>query len=131
MGPGGQKKIRQFLAGPDGRYWTRTSDPYDVNVGLGRLVPANFAYLGRFSLRLRRLFRCFRRLSPLSETHSGQSAVGACRVRVLMIHLRTMGVVVSVVGASWLPNCLPGYEIRAVRVATDGAPLPGRSLLPC
>ena len=31
------KKIRQFLAGSDGRYWTRTSDPYDVNVVLYQL----------------------------------------------------------------------------------------------
>jgi pimeloyl-ACP methyl ester carboxylesterase len=32
-----QKRIRQFLAGSDGRYWTRTSDPYDVNVVLYQL----------------------------------------------------------------------------------------------
>ncbi len=30
-------KIRQSLAGSDGRYWTRTSDPYDVSVVLYQL----------------------------------------------------------------------------------------------
>ena len=31
------RQIRQVLAGSDGRYWTRTSDPYDVNVVLYQL----------------------------------------------------------------------------------------------
>ena len=32
-----QKKIRPLRAGSHGRYWTRTSDPYDVNVVLYQL----------------------------------------------------------------------------------------------
>ena len=32
-----QEQIRQFLTDSDGRYWTRTSDFYDVNVALYQL----------------------------------------------------------------------------------------------
>ena len=38
-----------------------------------RANPANFAYLSCFLIRLRRIFRVFRRLSPPSGTQSGHS----------------------------------------------------------